>query len=72
MNDAINLFAALGALLGAITAIITQLIPWLKNRDDMEQDRKKLELAKMEVEFITSWIKTANEFIGDINQNKKI
>ena len=72
MNDAINLFAALGALLGAITAIITQLIPWLKNRDDMEQDRMKLELAKMEVEFITSWIKTANEFIGDINQNKKI
>lgn len=71
MNLTTEFLAAIGAILGAVGAIMPHLIPWFRDRDHIAKTRKRIESAKLEVDFITSWMAAASEFSGDEIEEKK-
>ncbi|MDP1535175.1 MAG: hypothetical protein Q8L92_16490 [Rubrivivax sp.] len=72
MNDLnTELLAPLGALLGAIGAVGQLLMPWLRDRSQSAKERKRIEFAKLEVDFISAWMAAASAFSGDDIDAKK-
>jgi hypothetical protein len=57
-------FGLLGAAIGAIPSLLSVVIPWLRDRDKLATDKRALEVAKIEVEFISSWIDAAAKLPG--------
>lgn len=63
--------ASVGAIIGALSALMPQLLPWLKDRDNLSKNKKKIESAKLEMEFITSWMSASSQFSGEDIELKK-
>lgn len=64
-DNSIAMFGLIGAAIGAVPGILGVLIPWLRNRDDVARASRNLELARKEVEFIGSWLKTMSEVCNE-------
>lgn len=52
----IGAFALIGALIGAVPAVLSVVMPWLRSRDYVARSNREVELAKNRVEFIASWL----------------
>lgn len=55
----------LGAVVGAVPALIGAVVPWLRDRDRISTEKRAFELAKLEVEFVSAWIDAASKLSGD-------
>lgn len=58
-------FGLLGAIVGAIPALIGAVVPWVRDRDRIATAKRTMELAKLEVEFVSAWIDAASKLSGD-------
>ncbi len=67
----IALFGLIGAIVGAIPALLGVVVPWLRDRDRTSTDRRNIELAKAEVELISTWLDAVNKVPGDEHGNIK-
>ncbi|MCP4328356.1 MAG: hypothetical protein GY791_07970 [Alphaproteobacteria bacterium] len=59
------LFGLLGAFVGAVPGILGVLYTWFKNRDAVSRSLRRIELAKSEVEFISTWLEVASSLDDD-------
>lgn len=71
MDMTTEFLAAIGAILGAASAIVSHLVPWFKDRDNLAKNQKIIESARLEVDFIASWVAAAAEFSGDEIDEKR-
>ena len=67
----IALLGLLGAVVGAVPVLVGVVGAWFKDRDRIATEKRTLELAKLEVEFVSAWIDTAAKFSGDEVETQK-
>ena len=56
-ETSIGAIALIGALIGAVPAILGVVIPWVRSRDLVARSNREVELAKNRVEFMENWLK---------------
>ena len=72
MNDfSIALLGLLGAIAGTLPGLIGAVRTWLRERDRTAKRRRAVELAKLEVEFISSWMDAASKLTGEEIEARK-
>jgi hypothetical protein len=54
----------ISAAVGATPAVFGVVMPWLRDRDRIATERRRLELAKVEVDFIAAWLDAAAKLSG--------
>jgi hypothetical protein len=59
----IAIFGLIGALIGAVPAVLGVLFTWLKGRDTVSRSLKKIELLKAEVDFIKAWTEAISSVV---------
>jgi hypothetical protein len=64
-STTLALFGLIGACIGAIPGVLNAAFTWFKNKDAVSRSLKEIELAKSEVEFISSWLETVTQFDDD-------
>jgi hypothetical protein len=61
----IAMYGLIGAIIGAIPALLGVVAPWLRDRDRVSTEKRRIELAKAEVEFISAWLDAVEKAPGD-------
>ncbi len=59
----IAIFGLIGALIGAVPAVLGVLFTWLKGRDAVSRSLKKMELLRAEVDFISAWTEAVSSVV---------
>lgn len=60
----VAIYGLIGAAIGAVPALISAVGPWMRARDRIARERRLMELAKLEVEFVSSWLDAADKLEG--------
>lgn len=64
-NMMIAIFGLIGAFVGIVPGILTLVMNWLRNRDNVSRTLRELELAKSELEFLDRWLALADKLEQD-------
>jgi len=71
VNEGNEIYGLVGALFGVVAAIVPHIIPWLTDRGKLARERKRMEFAKLEVDFISAWMEAASSYTDDEIEKRK-
>jgi hypothetical protein len=62
----------IGAALGALVSLLKEVISWIEDRGALNKEKKHIDNAKMEIDFIVAWMEAASKFSGEDIESHKL